>query len=926
MTEKTEDMARSEEWEKRLAAMENRLRETEGYYRSLYEISPDIIYRLDAEGRIMLISPAVRKLGYEPGELIGKRFEEIVHPDDQSKSHDHFVERRVGDRRVQNLEIRLLTKQREVQDYELKYLNVSLSARGQWDVPDSDIGAPDKKFICTQGIANDITVRKQAYEELQKKEEYFRAMIENSLDIVFIVDEKGFITYASPSINRILGYEQRELIGRGAAEIISPQDRKRAFQDFYRALASKGAVIPNTFRVLRKDGTERILDGYGKNMLESPVVAGFIINVRDITERVMAEEMFRKEKHLNEAIVQSSPAFFVAIDGEGRTLMMNRAMLAALGFRADEVVGKGYLHVFVPESDRKNLQTVFDAMVRDGRTTLNVNRVVAKDGKILVVEWHGRPVYKDNREFDFFVGLGIDITERRQAEDALRNSEELNSKLLAAVPDFVVRTDIQGHIEFINDVGLKISGYERDEVIGAHMFSFLDPQERDRALTNYKLMLEGSLVPMEYRFLMKDGKISIFEVNGDMLRNEDGTPYGMVFVCRNVTERKQGEEDRHRLESQLLQAQKMEAVGTLAGGIAHDFNNLLMGIQGYVSLMLLEISEDHPHRRKLRAIEEQVKSGADLTRQLLGFARGGRYEVKPTDLNDLVAKTAAMFGRTRKEILIHEKYQREVWPVEVDRGQIEQVMLNMFLNAWQAMPGGGDLYLETENVYLDASYVVPFDINRGRYVKLSVTDTGIGMDEPTRRRIFDPFFTTKGMGRGTGLGLASAYGIIKGHGGFVNVYSEKGHGSTFNIYLPASENKVDKDETIVSEVRRGNETVLLVDDETTVIEVTRDMLAGMGYHVLVAESGAEAIEIYAAQWEAIDLVILDMVMPGMGGGQLYERLKEINPSVRAILSSGYSMNGMAKAIMDKGVRLFLQKPFRLDELSRRIRDALSDGK
>ena len=243
------------------------------------------------------------------------------------------------------------------------------------------------------------------------------------------------------------------------------------------------------------------------------------------------------------------------------------------------------------------------------------------------------------------------------------------------------------------------------------MFSFLDPQDLDKAMENYELMLTGVMTPTEYRFRMKDGKILLLDVNGAILKDESSAFYGMVFVCRNVTERKQGEEERRRLESQLLQAQKMEAVGTLAGGIAHDFNNLLMGIQGYVSLMLLEISEDHPHRRKLRAIEEQVKSGADLTRQLLGFARGGRYEVKPTDLNDLVAKTAAMFGRTRKEILIHEKYQREVWPVEVDRGQIEQVMLNMFLNAWQAMPGGGDLYLETENVYLDASYVVPFDIN-----------------------------------------------------------------------------------------------------------------------------------------------------------------------------------------------------------------------
>lgn len=924
MAEENENSILVEELKERLAALEKRLQETERHYRSLYELSPDIIYRLDGEGRIILISPAVRRLGYDPEELIGRPFLEIVHPEDRSKSRELFVERRVGDRRTKNLEVRLLTKQRGVQDYEIKCVNVALSARGHWDVPDSDIDAPEKRFICTQGIANDITMRKQAYADLQKKEEYYRALIENSLDVVFIVDEKGYITYASPSVKRILGYEREELIGRGAAEIIPREERKRAFHDFSQAILSKGAVIPNTFRVLHKDGTERILEGYGKNMLENPVVSGFIMNVRDITERVKAEELFRKEKHLNETMVQSLPTFFVAIDGKGKTLMMNRAMLDALGYDAGEVAGKDYLSSFVPAADRAGLEKIFASLVRGQLSTINVNRVMTKGGKVLIVEWHGVPIYKDNGEFDFFFGLGIDITERRQAEDALRHSEELNAKLLAAIPDFVVRTDMEGRIEFVNDAGLRISGYAREEVIGANMFSFLAPEQREKAWQDYLAMLQGDMTPNEYQFIMKDGKVSLFEVNGDILRDEGGAPYGLVFVCRNVTERRQEEEERRRLESQLLQARKMEAVGTLAGGIAHDFNNLLMGIQGYVSLMLLGINADHPHHRRLRAIEEQVQSGADLTRQLLGFARGGRYEVRPTDLNELVAKNVSMFGRTKKEILIHEQYQQEIWPVEVDRGQIDQVLLNLFVNAWQAMPGGGDLYLSTENVYLDASYVTPFKIKFGRYVKVSVTDTGIGMDEQTRQRIFDPFFTTKGMGRGTGLGLASAYGIVKGHGGFINVYSEKEHGTTFNIYLPVSEGKVDKGEAPVPAIRRGSETILIVDDETTVIEVTRDMLAGMGYRVLTAQSGAEAIDVYLAQGEAIDLTILDMVMPGMGGGQLYERLKEIDPGIRAILSSGYSMNGMAKSIMDKGVRYFLQKPFRMEELSDKIREALSE--
>jgi two-component system cell cycle sensor histidine kinase/response regulator CckA len=231
----------------------------------------------------------------------------------------------------------------------------------------------------------------------------------------------------------------------------------------------------------------------------------------------------------------------------------------------------------------------------------------------------------------------------------------------------------------------------------------------------------------------------------------------------------------------------MEAIGTLAGGIAHDFNNLLMAIQGRTSIMLMDKDSSHPDFGHLKGIEGYIGSAADLTKQLLGFARGGKYEVKPTDLNELIKKETRMFGRTKKEITIHEKYEDNLWPVEVDRGQIQQVLLNLYVNAWQAMPSGGELYIRTQNVTLDENYLKPHQFEPGRYVQISITDTGIGMDKATRERIFDPFFTTKEIGRGTGLGLASAYGILKNHGGFINVYSEKGHGSTFNIYLPASE-------------------------------------------------------------------------------------------------------------------------------------------
>jgi two-component system cell cycle sensor histidine kinase/response regulator CckA len=510
--------------------------------------------------------------------------------------------------------------------------------------------------------------------------------------------------------------------------------------------------------------------------------------------------------------------------------------------------------------------------------------------------------------------LQVEIAERKRTEEALKESEEKYRLLVENANDAILIVQ-DGFVRFCNQRTEQLIGYSAAEMATTPFTDYVHPEDRDELLERYMRRLngEGASTHHSFKVINKSGAELWGQVNSVSITWE-GKPAVLSFV-RDVTIQK-------KLETRLQQAQKMEAIGTLAGGIAHDFNNLLMAIQGNASLMLTNIDYHHPSYERLTNIEQYVQKGAELTRQLLGFARSGKYDVKATDLNRLVEQTAQMFGRAKKEITIQTKFQQDIWTVAVDQSQIEQVLLNHYVNAWQAMPGGGNLYLQTENVTLDENETRLFDVPPGKYVKVSIADTGIGMDEATQQRVFDPFFTTREMGRGTGLGLASAYGIISNHGGMITVHSSKGEGTTFCIYLPASEEKIVEERKLPEEVLAGTETVLLVDDEQMIVEVGQAVLKTLGYQVLPARSGKEAIEIYQENQGKVGLVILDMIMPGMSGSETYDRLKAINPKVKVLLSSGYSLDSEATNILKRGCDGFIQKPFTIKQLSRKIREIL----
>ena len=520
------------------------------------------------------------------------------------------------------------------------------------------------------------------------------------------------------------------------------------------------------------------------------------------------------------------------------------------------------------------------------------------------------------------------VNKRKAADDALRESQEKYRTILESIEEGCFETDIDGNLTFFSNPFLKILGYSRNELRGVNTDKYTSPDTAEK-MTRITARLKETGKPenvTDYDIIRKDGSKVSLELSVSLLEDQDGLPVGYRGVLRDVSERKKAEEEKHKLETQLQQAQKMDSIGTLAGGIAHDFNNILMGMQWNASLMLLKIDSEHPNYEKIKSIEKYVQNGTELTKQLLGFARRGKYLVKATDLNEIIEKSSSLFARTKKEIRVHTDLFEGLWTTEVDRGQIEQVLLNLYVNAWQAMSNGGDLYLQTENVILDRSYVKPYKVEPGRYAKISVSDTGVGIDKETQERIFEPFFTTKEMGRGTGLGLASVYGIVKSHGGYINVYSEIERGTIFTIYLPASEKEaLIEEEGAPVALIKGAGTVLLIDDEKMILDVGLELLEELGYTVLSAMSGQEAIDVFQKDQDNIDMVIMDMIMPGMGGGETFDRLKEINPAVKVLLSSGYSIDGQATKILRRGCDGFIQKPFNMNQLAEKVQKILAHG-
>jgi PAS domain S-box-containing protein len=886
---------------------EKTLRKSEEKYRRLVDLCFEGIV-IHCEGKIVYINnTGVELLGAgSSNDIVGRPVLDFVHPDNRNL----FI------KRMQTLEdkgiVAALDEERFI-GLDGRKLTVEVAG-----VPVDYLGRQ-----AIQVFFHDITDLKLKEKALRESAERFRTLTERTSDWIWEVDRNGVYTYASPKVKDLLGYESDEVIGKTPFEFILTDEAQRVTRIFQDIVRSKEPFQGLENTNIHREGRHVTLETSGVPILDTDGnLLGYRGVDRDITKRKQAEEALRESERRYRLLIENNPTVAWVTSQDGRTVFISSNVEKVYGYTPDEVLAIGDELWFdrIHPDDRDRVQEAFRSLF-DRKVQFNVKyRIQRKDGQWIWL--HDRAnIVEEKAGGHFAYGVFSDITDRKRAEEALRESEERLSRFMNSALDSFYLLDSNLNFLEINKKGLKIIGKERDEIIGKNITEIVpDIKKSGRYEKHLEVIRTGKTFEIddfishpifgELHFILKSFKVG----------------EGLGVIATDITERKKAEEEKEKLQTQLQQAQKMEAIGTLAGGIAHDFNNLLMGIQGRASLMSVDLDASHPYSEHINAIEKYILSATDLTRQLLGFARGGKYEVKTTDMNELVIDSATMFGRTKREIQIHTRLYSPSPVVEADRRQIEQVLINMYVNAWHAMPDGGELYLETRIVTLDDEYCKPYQAEPGHYVKVSVTDTGIGMAEAIRQRVFDPFFTTQEMGRGTGLGLASAYGIIKNHHGMITVYSESGHGTTFNIYLPVSKKEVYQEIPVEGRLIKGSETILLVDDEEMIIDVGQAMLERLGYRVFAAQSGQRAVDVVTKLGNEIDLVIIDMIMPGMDGGKTFDRIREIQPEIPVMLSSGYAINGQANEIMRRGCNGFIQKPFNISEFSKQVRRILDEIK
>lgn len=797
-------------------------------------------------------------------------------------------------------------------------------AQGLTAGADDYLEAPYEPLQFVTKVAR-IIERRQAEEKIKEAEERYRAVVETARDVIVTIDKHGTILSINRSVERVFGYRVAEVVGK-LVTILIPKRRRYAFKaalDKYSATDDKdlnwGAL---EFTGQTKTGQEIPLELSIGDFVKNG--KRFLTGIaRDISERKRAEQELRKSEERYREIVENAHDIIYSHDLDGNFTSINKAGEQITGYTLEEVLKLTLAQTVAPECLEKAHEMLRRKLAGETVTAYELE-IIAKDGRRIPVEVNTRLVFHDGVPVGV-QGIARDITERKRAEEGLRESEERYRLLFESNPQPMWVYDLET-LTFlaINQAAVRHYRYSREEFLGMTIKDICPEDDIPALVASLKNGSSGMGSAGPCRHVKKDGSVIDVEITAHPLLF-DGRRAELI-VANDVTEQKRLEAALSLSEEQLRQSQKLEAIGQLAGGVAHDFNNLLTAINGYSALALQRLGRDHPIAAYLNEIERAGNRAADLTRQLLAFGRKQLLQPLSLNLNDIVIDMSKMLTRLIGESITFEtKLSPDLKRITVDPGQVEQVLMNLVVNARDAMPRGGVLTIETTNQELDDAYTSKhISVKPGQYVMLAVSDTGMGMDHEVQAHIFEPFYTTKEKGKGTGLGLSTVYGIIKQSGGNIWLYSEPGKGTTFKVYLPVTEDEIETSVAPAADTRsqRGSETVLLVEDEEIVRKIAKRLLEENGYKVLQAGSGEEAVRLFTRYKEPIDLLITDVVMPMLSGKDLADQIKSVHPETKVLYMSGYTDEAIVHhGIVDADIE-FIQKPFTERALTRKIREVL----
>ena len=868
------------------------LRESEAKYRLLVESANELICVVQDGRFVFANSKALRDSGYSFDELTAMSFLDVVHPEDRNIPLNLYQEAMAG---------------KEISEPSI-FRVVDKLGRTRWGYT-SLVRIDWKNRPAAMILGLEITDLKETEQALRESEARYRALSENAFEAIFL-SERGVCIGQNLAAEKMFGYSSEEAVGRQGTDWIAPEHREIVRENIALDYAAPYEVL-----ALRKDGSTFPCEIQARTIQHDERQIR-VTSLRDITERKRAEEATREsEARLRLAWETVPDALSISRLDDGTCVDVNNGYTVLTGYSREEILGKSCLDITMWHNPASR-QSFLSCLEREGHVNNLEAKIRRKDGTLRTVLISAGLMPLNQRPH--VLAVTKDIEELHQTAEALRESEQRMRRLIGSSPVGIGIVQ-DGKYAYANPALIKMMGCDSpDDLLGRSPLAFIVPEDRDMVRQRGMERLEGRDPTANYQVgvLTKTGErfdASIWPTRFDY----EGKPALLSFVA-DVTQ-------ENRLKVQLLQAQKLEAIGTLAGGVAHDFNNILQVVIGYSELLLAEEELPGRYRADLQKIQQSTRRGADLVQRLLTFSRKTGIKPQPLSLNYRIKEMRNMLERTiPKMIDMQLILGKDLATINVDPTQMDQILMNLAVNARDAMPEGGKLVFETANVVFDEEYAKSqLNANPGHYVLLTVKDTGTGMDQEALEHIFEPFYTTKGVGEGTGLGLAMVYGIVHQHGGHIRCYSEPGRGTTFKIYFPAiAADREIKDTPIRVMPRGGSETILLVDDEDLIRDLGSRILSKAGYSVLTASGGEEALEIYEQRGDEISLVLLDLIMPRMGGKKCLEGLLSLNPSIRVVIASGYSANGPIEDCLSAGATGFVNKPYDIRQVLEVVRKVL----